>query len=382
MTADADAGAAAPVPVPDDVAAWIGETRYPETADFPVERGYVWTSCASVENGNPLFWDDAVAAEITGGPIAPPSTLSLWFRPHHWQPGQTAQKLPLQVHFDLKERLGLPEAIMSDSEVVFHEPVRPGDVVSTAQVLRSLSDPKTTKLGTGRFWVIDVPYRNQHGVLVGVETFTGFGYVRAATPSPTSGSAAAGPAAPTAPTAAAADPAPPGGAAGDHVPGDLVLDDVAPGDALPTLRHEVTATTVVLGALATRDWRPMHHDRTFAVERNGARDIFLNTPNQQAWFERFVTDWTGPRGRPGRLHFRMRDSVYPGEAMTLTGTVAATETDDAGCGWATVAVEVRAGDAAAPDDAARLCTTATLRVAVPTTSDDNPWRRTGDRWLP
>ena len=38
----------------------------------------------------------------------------------------------------------------------------------------------------------------------------------------------------------------------------------------------------------------MHHDHDFAVERNGAQDIFLNTPNQQAWLERFVTDWTGP----------------------------------------------------------------------------------------
>lgn len=167
-------------PVPAEVQQWIGRTRYPETADFPVERGYLWTSCASVENGNPLYWDDEVAARITGGPIAPPSTLSLWFRPHHWQPGQTAQKLPLQVHFDLKERLGLPEAIMSDSEVTFHEPVRPGDVISTTQVLRSLSDPKTTKLGTGRFWVIDVEYENQDGESVGTESYTGFGYRREA----------------------------------------------------------------------------------------------------------------------------------------------------------------------------------------------------------
>nr|MBO2503783.1 hypothetical protein [Thermoanaerobacterales bacterium] len=168
--------------VPEDVLSWIGETRYEETANFPVERGYVWTSCASVENGNPLFWDDEVAAELTDGPIAPPTTLSLWFRPHFWQPGGGPQKLPLQVHFDLKERLGLPEAVMTDSEVVFHAPVRPGDVISTSQVLRSLSEPKTTKLGTGRFWVIDVPYRNQRGELVGVETFTGFGYVRAERP--------------------------------------------------------------------------------------------------------------------------------------------------------------------------------------------------------
>ena len=55
--------------------------------EFPVERGYVWTSCASVENGNPLFWDHEVADELTGGPIAPPSMVSVWFRPHHWAPG-------------------------------------------------------------------------------------------------------------------------------------------------------------------------------------------------------------------------------------------------------------------------------------------------------
>ena len=41
------------------------------------------------------------------------------------------------------------------------------------------------------------------------------------------------------------------------------------GEALPPLGHDVTATTVILGALATRDWRPMHHDRDFAVERRG-----------------------------------------------------------------------------------------------------------------
>jgi len=327
-----------------DVEQWIGQTRYPETADFPVERGYIWTSCASVENGNPLFWDDAVAESLTGGPIAPPSTLSLWFRPHHWQPGEVTARLPLQVHFDLKDALGLPEAVMSDSEVTFHTPVRPGDVISTCQVLRSLSEPKTTKLGTGRFWVIDVPYRNQRDELVGVETFTGFGYVRAEQIG-----SAAGPAGPEGSPAAGSEP-------------------------LPVLRHEVSTTTVVLGALATRDWRPMHHDRDFAVERNGAKDIFLNTPNQQAWLERFVTDWTGPRGRLGWMRFRMLDSVYPGDTMTITGTVESRDIDAAGCGWARVAARVSAGE--------RLCTTASLRIALPLTADDNPWRRTGDQWIP
>jgi uncharacterized protein len=162
--------------LPEEVTGWIDQVRYEEQGEFPVERGYVWTSCASVENGNPLFWDDEVAEAVTGGPIAMPTMLSVWFRPHHWAPGRSEQALPLQVHFDLKDRLGLPEAVMTDNTIVFHEPVRPGDRLRTSQILRSVSDQKTTKLGTGRFWVIDVEYRNQDGELVGVESYTGFGY--------------------------------------------------------------------------------------------------------------------------------------------------------------------------------------------------------------
>jgi CTP-dependent riboflavin kinase len=39
---------------------------------------------------------------------------------------------------------------------------------------------KKTKLGNGRFWVIDVIYTNQLGENVGVESYTGYGYKREA----------------------------------------------------------------------------------------------------------------------------------------------------------------------------------------------------------
>jgi hypothetical protein len=164
--------------LPADVEGLIGAVQYEETGEFPVEQGYVWTSCASVENGNPLYWDPDTAAAVTDGPTAPPTMLSVWFRPHHWSPGREEQPMPLQVHFDLKERFELPEAVMSDNTIVFHEPVRMGDRLRTRQILRSVSGPKTTKLGTGRFWVIDVEYLNQRDELVGVESYTGFGYRR------------------------------------------------------------------------------------------------------------------------------------------------------------------------------------------------------------
>ena len=92
----------------------------------------------------------------------------------------------------------------------------------------------------------------------------------------------------------------------------LLLGDVRPGDPLPDLAYDVTATTVVLGALATRDWRPMHHDKDFAQKRNGVRDIFLNTPNQAAWFERYLTDWTRSPRTP-------RPHALPHEGLRLPG---------------------------------------------------------------
>lgn len=152
------------------------------------------------------------------------------------------------------------------------------------------------------------------------------------------------------------------------------LADVAVGDTLPTLAYDVTATTIVLGALAARDWRPMHHDHDFAVNRNGTQDIFMNTPNQAAWFERYLTDWTGPTGRLGRMTFRMKGSVFPGDTMALDATVTDVTTDEAGCGWVTLDVALTvAGD---------VKTTCSARIALPTGPDDNPWARRGDAWRP
>jgi len=154
----------------------------------------------------------------------------------------------------------------------------------------------------------------------------------------------------------------------------LTLDKVAPGDTLPALTHEVSATSVILGALASRDWRPMHHDRDFAQQRNGTRDIFMNTPNQAAWLERFITDWAGPKARIGRYKFRMGDSICPGDTMVFTGEVEAVATDDAGCGWVSLGIRLSVGDA--------VKTRFTARVALPVDDDDNPWGRKGERWRP
>ena len=154
----------------------------------------------------------------------------------------------------------------------------------------------------------------------------------------------------------------------------LTIDEIHDGDTLPELAHEVTATSVILGALASRDWRPMHHDRDFAQQRNGTRDIFMNTPNQAAWLERFITDWAGPKARIGRYKFRMGDPVCPGDKMVLTGQVESTETDEHACNWVNLSILLTVDE--------QVKTRFSARVALPADAEDNPWARTGAQWQP
>jgi hypothetical protein len=150
--------------------------------------------------------------------------------------------------------------------------------------------------------------------------------------------------------------------------------DVKAGHRLPRLEVDVTARMVIMGASSSRDWQPQHHDHHWAVERAGTRDIFLNTPNQAGWIERYLTDWTGARGRLGKLRFRMRRSICDGDRLAFDGVVRTMVTDEAGTTWADIDVTLSVGDERATECVAR--------VALPSVPDDNPWARDGDRWTP
>ena len=60
----------------------------------------------------------------------------------HWR---SETPLPWKTHFALKETLNLPEAVATDSEVAYGAPVRPGDRIRCHEILRSVSEFKTTK---------------------------------------------------------------------------------------------------------------------------------------------------------------------------------------------------------------------------------------------
>jgi len=95
------------------------------------------------------------------------------------------------------------------------------------------------------------------------------------------------------------------------------------GDTLPTLVIEVTASVIVAGAIATRDFMPVHHDRDYA-NTQGAPDIFMNILSDTAYCSRFLTDWAGPEAMVKKLAIRLGVPVFPGSTLTYTGTVIST----------------------------------------------------------
>jgi acyl dehydratase len=157
--------------LPDEVRAWLGQPVVVVEHVVTVERGLWMNFCAAVHDGNPLYWDHAVARHHTGAVIAPPAMLPAWAVAHDWYPGKQGEGLrTLELHFMLKEALALSHGIVTEVELEFHEPVRAGDSVRAEQVLRDVGPARMTRLGPGRNWIIDVVYRRQDGVLLGVQT--------------------------------------------------------------------------------------------------------------------------------------------------------------------------------------------------------------------
>jgi acyl dehydratase len=111
-------------------------------------------------------------------------------------------------------------------------------------------------------------------------------------------------------------------------PAGVRYDDVNVGDELPHLEIPLTRTLIVSTAIASRDYQDVHHDPDLAKKR-GSPDIFMNILTTNGFVGRYVTDWTGPEARIRKIDIRLGAPNYPGDTMTLEGSVTAKD-DQAG----------------------------------------------------
>ena len=101
----------------------------------------------------------------------------------------------------------------------------------------------------------------------------------------------------------------------------IKFSEVNEGDELPVFNREVTRTTIVATAIASRDFTPVHHDHTIA-QQAGAKDIFLNILSTGGFIGKYLTDWSGPEGELKKMVINLGMTVFPGDTVMHTGKIA------------------------------------------------------------
>ncbi len=103
-------------------------------------------------------------------------------------------------------------------------------------------------------------------------------------------------------------------------PESLKGSELKVGDALPDFDLPVTSTVIVAGAIASRDFMPVHHDAEYARSQ-GAPDMFMNILTTNGYVSRFVTDWAGPEAMVRKIAIRLGAPAVPGKMLRFSGEV-------------------------------------------------------------
>ena len=92
--------------------------------------------------------------------------------------------------------------------------------------------------------------------------------------------------------------------------------DINVGDEVAPLEIPVTATVIVAGAIASRDFMPVHHDPEFA-KKQGSPNMFMNILTTNGLCVRFLTDWAGPEAMVKKLAIRLGVPAFPERSAAI-----------------------------------------------------------------
>ncbi len=106
----------------------------------------------------------------------------------------------------------------------------------------------------------------------------------------------------------------------------LTPAEVSVGDKLEPVEIDVHAGLIVGGAIATRDFQPVHHNKAEA-QAAGMPDVFMNIMTSQGLMTAFVTDWSGPEAVVNAVDIGLGAPNIPGMVMTVSGEVTEADAD-------------------------------------------------------
>lgn len=107
----------------------------------------------------------------------------------------------------------------------------------------------------------------------------------------------------------------------------IFFDSVSVGDTLPSKEIPITSALIVGGAIASRDFTPVHHDKK-AAQKGGLPDIFMNILTSNGLMGSYVTNWAGPDSTTRKISLKLGAPNLPGFIMTISGEVLACNEED------------------------------------------------------
>jgi uncharacterized OB-fold protein/acyl dehydratase len=124
----------------------------------------------------------------------------------------------------------------------------------------------------------------------------------------------------------------------DHT---LTLDEVELDQQLALHPIDVTSQLVIGGAIASRDFENIHHEKA-AAQHAGLKDVFMNVLTTTGICARYINDWAGPGALVRAIDIRLGVPNVAGDVMTLSASVAAKEVVD-GRGLVTLSIRATNG---------------------------------------
>jgi len=103
---------------------------------------------------------------------------------------------------------------------------------------------------------------------------------------------------------------------------NMNFETVSVGDKLPSKDIPITSALIVGGAVASRDFTTVHHDKKEA-QKGGLPDIFMNILTSNGLMGSYVTNWAGPDSTTKKIDLKLGAPNLPGFVMTITGEVKA-----------------------------------------------------------
>ena len=149
----------------------VGWESQPRQSPYPVNEAMARFWCEMVEDGNPIYFDEAYARTTwLQGTFAPPAMLFTWGRPLLWPHVETKGAVDV-LAFD-----GCTATVAVTAAQEYFLPVRYGDTITVTNKIAAVSEEKKTQLGVGHFITTIETFRDQLGQVVGTHTFTLFTY--------------------------------------------------------------------------------------------------------------------------------------------------------------------------------------------------------------